>query len=417
MLSNLPPPTLPTNPSAALGSRPPADPAAARPDPVEPQQRPFLLTRLYAGKRPYDAGDQDGLPFKPLARIFPDLNPPGLTLDRMTKLAEPKNSNGLGFFRDNATGLKYYVKKAKSAEHAHNEVMFANVARLWGVAVPQVQLLEHKGGHFIASSLIEGLELANEMFPNCAIEPEQLVRIARECPEVWDAFVALVATNNRDAVGIGCDNLGFVRMPDGRLKPYFIDFGGSGVYRATGGDKKFDPAAPEFHAMTEPTLESGPNGMIFGLAPRAVHLKALQRIYDVPDEALRDEIAKHVFDARAASQVFDTLIARRDAIHAQIGAGRLNRLHNKFAGVVDYTITSAFDWDDDDPEIRVQVKHSLQRRFPNYLRDNVHLMATSEGQMNMSADLDAKIALAVDVLVRLKRPDHDRAARPKEVRD
>ncbi len=418
-------------PSPRIGNRvaPTGDPAAPRDSAATAAQQPdatraavpYLLTRLYEGKRPFHPEDQDTLHFlQPRIRVYDNPNA-GLDLDRLVKVGEPANSRALGVFLDPSNGRKYHIKKSPDPQKAHNEVLFANLARRFGVNVPEVQVLVHDGKTHVASAFVENLQLANALFPNCAIDPQQLAKIPEACPKIGAAFAAAALLNNRDIIGIGCDNVGFLTLPDGSLEPVFVDFGGSGAFRATSGKKSFDADAAEFSSMTEPTLQAssmggGPNGLVFGPTPRALLQASFDRILAVPDADIRAEIDRHIDDAATADSLFDTLLKRRDAIHAALASNAPSHFQRTIDRLVQYGIVNAFEWDDEDPTISSQVREAIGPQFAEHLRDNMHLLADSTGQMQLSEQAQALAAPHVDRLWHEKNPGATRAEPPRRFR-
>lgn len=385
----------------------PADQAAT--------ERPYLLSRLYEGRKPFHEEDQDTLStvFRPLIRMPVD---PALQLDRMQKVGEPPKSIGLGFFVDPASGTKYYIKNSPDPDKARNEVLFSDLARHFGLDVPRVQTLEHEGKTYVATVVFDDVQMANVMFPNCAIDPRELVKIPKACPDIGKALVAAALLNNRDIIGIGCDNVGFRTLPDGSLSPVFIDFGGSGEYRATSGTKTFDAKALEFSTMTEPTLQAGcngggPNGLVFGNTPQSVLQESIDKVIAVPDAVIKDEIARTIANPQTGSRIFDTLIQRREAIRKQIESGAPNCFQEKLEGTVSYGVTCAYGWDDEDPEITTQVRSQLAPAVAAYVADNLHLLADGEGHMAVCAHVKALATPLVDRLWADKNPGLSRAKR------
>lgn len=372
---------------------------------VDIPAHPFLLTRLYEGKKPFLAIDQDALShiFKPVIRIRADA-PAEIRLGDLQKVGEPPNRNGMGIFVNPATGEKYYIKKTADAGKAVNEVLCAGLAGAFGVNVPKIRTFEEDGQHYVASEFIEGLVLANELFPNCAIDPRELVKVARACPDIHKAYVAATLLNNRDILGMGLDNLGFTRAADGALIPHFVDFGGSGAYRATAGRKMFDGDAKEFSSMTEPRLQAdshggGPNGLVFGGIVESVLKESLDKILSVTDAELKALVRRHIADAEQQGIFFHTIIDRRNAIQVQLSSGTHDRFQAKLTEAVDYGISGAYEWDTEDPEMNARVRTTLGPQISAYCAENRHLMADGTGQIEIAAGVQALVAGLVDQLL------------------
>ncbi|MCZ2498469.1 hypothetical protein GN316_17045 [Xylophilus sp. Kf1] len=383
---------------------------------------PYLLTRLYEGKKAFLPEDQDtlGATFKPLVRVYaePAGDPAPLTFSRLKKIGDPPKANGVGYFLDPLDGRQYYIKQPSTREHAINEVLFGNLARKFGLDVPQTQVLEQGDKIYVASAFIENLQLANALFPNCAIDPRELVKIPRACPAVGQALVVAALLNTRDIIGIGCDNLGFRTRPDGSLSPVFVDFGGSGAFRATAGRKPFTTEAQELSSMTEPEMQAddfggGPNGLVFGNTPKSMLRESLDRVLSVPDADIRDEISRHITDPQAADRLFDTLIRRRDAIRAQIESGAVLRFQEKLESVVSYGIACAYGWDDEDDDITRRIRIELEPVLAEYLSDHMHLTADSTGQLEIGRYVETVVGPWIARLLQEKNPGSVRAGRPR----
>ena len=387
---------------------------------VESGAIPYILTRIYEGNQPFLAIDQDSLGniFKPLVRIEAG-RPAGIRFCDLQKVAEAPGRNGMGIFLNHVTGEKFCIKKTSDAARASNEILCASLARAFGVNVPNTQAFEEGGQHYIASEFIEGLVLANERFPNCAFDPRELARLGRACPDIHKAYVAATVLNNRDILGMGLDNLGFTDAADGGLVPHFVDFGGSGAYRATAGKKVFDENAKEFSTMTEPQLQAdeyggGPNGLVFGGIARPVLQASLDRIMEVGDEALKAMIARHIPDAARAAEFTKLIIARRAAIQAQLFAGSHDRFEEKLKEAVDYGISGAYEWDTEDPKITARLHDILGRDIAACCEASRRLMADGSGQLALSESIQALVGECLDRLLvgqngaRMTRADQKR---------
>ncbi|QHI98708.1 hypothetical protein GT347_12325 [Xylophilus rhododendri] len=320
-----------------------------------------------------------------------------LHMARMVQIRGPGNTDSLGDYLDPLTGAQYHVKLVEAPGKARNEVMMGELARIFGLHVPQTQVVVHQGRNCVASALIEGLRTAGQLFPDCAIDIDQLLRIPEECPEIGLAYVVAVLLNVRDIIGPVCDNLGFLVLPDGRLQPYFLNFGGSGGYRARRGRKEFNEKAEEFFSLANPLLAAGPKGMIFGRTPRAMLHESLRRIQAVPDADIQAVIARHIEDPAAARQLFELLIRRRDAI-----AGYLERdLPTHFQSIVDNTAEFGIDCafiglaTERLPvaELRKALEDDLRQAIGPALADykerNFRLLATFEGQWRYGDGVEA----------------------------
>jgi len=100
----------------------------------------------------------------------------------LQKVGTPANAKGLGIFLDATTGRRYYVKKAADIDNARNEVLFGALARRFGLNVPETQVLQDGDGVYVASAWVDGIVMADDMFPGCAIDAQVLATLPRACP-------------------------------------------------------------------------------------------------------------------------------------------------------------------------------------------------------------------------------------------
>ena len=83
------------------------------------------------------------------------------------------NTGFAGVYRDNKTRKVYYVKEPKNPESARNEVLMAQLARVLGLNVPDIQLVREKGRSFVVSPWQDDLRV----FSGEGCNPSQLARL------------------------------------------------------------------------------------------------------------------------------------------------------------------------------------------------------------------------------------------------
>lgn len=149
----------------------------------------------------------------------PSSGPTWHQLQSMKKVPGPKGTNPAQWYEaDN--GDKYLVKKAKSPEHAHNEVLMGKVYEEAGIPVPHTTLAtDDSGQHYIVSKGIPNL------IPWKGGSGVQT--LAKK------GFGVDALTANHDVGGLVKDNV--YTTPEGDMVR--VDIGGAGKYRAQGAPK------------------------------------------------------------------------------------------------------------------------------------------------------------------------------------
>jgi hypothetical protein len=144
----------------------------------------------------------------------------------MKKVGGQAGSNVGGTF-ESPEGQRYYVKKAKSAQHASNEVAASQFYALAGIDVPQVIKGEN------ATGLGSGLQTASRMVPNAKSNLKTKLGDSAYKKKVQEGFAIDAWLANWDVAGLSYDNI----VTDADGKPHRIDVGGALLYRAQGKPK------------------------------------------------------------------------------------------------------------------------------------------------------------------------------------
>jgi len=188
---------------------------------------------------------------------------------QLVKIGGQKGSNLGGIFEDPATGDKFYVKKAKSQQHAANEVAAAALYALAGVETPTV---EKTSG---APDIGGGLQTRTRLVPGVTSDLPIKLQDPEYRKKIHEGFVVDAWLANWDVAGLTYDNV----VTDENGNPVRIDVGGALLYRAMGGPK--GPAFGDVVGELETLRDSKMN-------PQSAKVFA-----DMTDEELR-ESAKRV---------------------------------------------------------------------------------------------------------------------------
>jgi hypothetical protein len=201
------------------------------------------------------------------------------------------------------TGQKVYVKRAKSPEHARNEVLANRLYELAGVNVAET--IMGSDGITLGSKLIPQVSTKVDLKDAVAAgDTEALDRVRRDF--VIDAWLA-----NWDVLGLDLEN---TQIVDGY--PYRIDAGGALLYRAQGSPKgpNFGSMVGELESLRDPKINPQAASVFGGVTD--THLEdGAQRLAAVSPA----QIQAHVDAADMPPELGGTLIARREFILDALG--------------------------------------------------------------------------------------------------
>lgn len=209
---------------------------------------------------------------------------------------EPSNDEPTN---DPVSGDKFYVKKAKSKDHAAVEVLANDLYRLAGVPVPDVFM--GTDGETVGSKIVAG---KREKLTDAT--PEQLQEIHESL--VIDAWLA-----NWDVVGLEYDN---IVITDG--KPYRIDAGGALRYRAQGGSKGalFGSTVGELESLRNKSINPQ-SATIFAGASQDSLTEGAKRLAAIDPETIKAFVIAS--GASDPDGLANTLIARRADLLQKLG--------------------------------------------------------------------------------------------------
>jgi SPP1 gp7 family putative phage head morphogenesis protein len=210
----------------------------------------------------------------------------------LVQIGPQKGSNPGGLFQDTETGVQWYVKRPKTAEHARNEVLAGRLYQLAGIDVPELQLTTFEGVAAVASRIIPNLTKGS----------------AAQLANAADGFVVDAWLANWDVVGATFDNL-LLRAG----VPVRVDTGGALRFRAQGALKgkawgtKVDELDSLRNAATNPQTAA-----VFGNITQAQLEASAARVLAISDDEIRKLVEElGPLDAIERKKLADVLIARK----------------------------------------------------------------------------------------------------------
>lgn len=222
---------------------------------------------------------------------------------------ENYGTNPGGWYRDNETGDRKYVKIYENPDQTRVEVL-ANI--LYDTAgIP--------AAHSVLSAVGGRLAIVSDEVVGSTLEPygPHQVKILQSRPEFIDGALADMWLGNYDVIGCYGDNV--VQQPNGTVVR--IDNGGSMHFRARGKIKPFPhDRVPELEGMRDPNVipMSNPSiaqstaGRVFHiLTDAAIADQASRLFYTVTKEVIEDRTASVNFDPETRKRVTETLLGRR----------------------------------------------------------------------------------------------------------
>ena len=218
-------------------------------------------------------------------------------------------SQGGGVFKDPNTGIEYYVKPAKSQTHAENESLMSRFYQRLGIPGSKVRIATYKGRPKIISEMIPGAKKVNH---------ESKMSDPAWKKAVQDTYVASAWLANWDTTANGGN---IVMGGDG--KPYVLDTGGAGIFRARGERKgpTWGPVVGEMETLVDRGLN--PRGRAYFLdTPPAEIAKQVKAIGAISDDEIRQMVDAVISDKGEAKTLADTLIARRDYLVQNWSTGK-----------------------------------------------------------------------------------------------
>lgn len=221
----------------------------------------------------------------------------------LEKISGQKGSNLGGWFRD-VDGDRFYVKKAKSDDHAANEVLAANLYVLAGVDTPQIT----RG--FGAPNIGGGLQTATPEVKNAKTNLEQKLGDKSYLDQLRSGFAVDAWLANWDVAGLTYDN-----VVDSGGQPVRIDVGGTLLYRAMGAPKgdAFGDTVSEIDTLRDAKMNAQ-SSAIFGSMTYDQIRESAKRLLPITPEMIGAEVASAGFAGKFADELTKRLVARRQNI-------------------------------------------------------------------------------------------------------
>ena len=254
----------------------------------------YVVSEMYTPKLPISNNKETGY----------------LDYDQVLKpVGGQKGSQPGGVYQNSETGAKSYVKFI-GPDRAKTEALAASLYEAAGIKIPKVSTIEFKGQVALKSDWLEG------------IQPMSIAAM-RSSPEVREGFVVDAWLANWDVVGTGADNIGEVNGT-----PYRVDAGGSLLFRAQGGPKKFDAKVPELETMRDPDI-SWEGSKVFGSIKPAELQAGAQKVVNISDSQIEQLVEQSGLPAGPIPEyphtdnvkqfLIDRLKARRNTIGKRFG--------------------------------------------------------------------------------------------------
>lgn len=211
------------------------------------------------------------------------------------KQVGPQLGSNKGGQYANEAGKKFYVKEAKSAHHAANEVLAGHLYKAAGAPITQAHRIDLGDGKHGTVSAWETHE--GKFNPN----DEAHVKEAQKhfATHAWLA--------NWDAIGLENDN----QVPiNGKL--HTVDAGGAMKFRAQGGVKQsWGPNVTETQTMRDPKM--GPQAAhVFGPMTKKEMQESSEHVAEIPDEVIHKLALEHGHgDDAERKQLAELLVTRK----------------------------------------------------------------------------------------------------------
>jgi hypothetical protein len=240
---------------------------------------------------------------KAQAAIHGEKEIPTRLFDEFEQIGAQAGSNPGGFYRDKATGEKFYIKFPGSGEHARNEALAAALYREANIKVPELAMVYDRGNIGVASKIIDGLEQNASLLKSGKVSG------------LMDGFGMDAWLANWDVVGLNFDNL----LVKG-TRAYRIDTGGALLYRAQGAQKgaAFGNLVEEWNTFR--TVSNYTTTQVFKNITEKQLISAGNKVLRISDKKIRELVKMYGF----GDDLANTLIERKRWI-----ANEVKRLKNQ----------------------------------------------------------------------------------------
>ena len=219
--------------------------------------------------------------------------------EHMRKISGQLGSNEGGWYEDEQSGDRFYVKFYENPSQGKVEYIANAIYAQLGIKTVHSELIQMDGREAVASPAVPNAH-------NIGMEAQ------RASKDVRDGFVADAFLANWDVIGLVYDNI--VESDDGF---YRIDNGGAMIFRAQGGPKEFSPDdIPELHSM----LEHGSAKKVFGgITESEIRAQARDLLDKLSPEDIERIVQKSGLEGRERERVFNGLLGRREFLARNYG--------------------------------------------------------------------------------------------------
>jgi hypothetical protein len=210
------------------------------------------------------------------------------------KVGEQLGTNEGGWYENQATREKFYLKFYKNPDQGKVEYIANAIYKKLGIKAAESFLL-HVGDRLaVASKEIAG--------GGATIGEEE----QSQNRDIRSGFIADAYLANWDVVGLVFDNI----IKDANGDPWRIDNGGSLTFRAQGGTKDFSPNdIPELKNMLNPDFSAG---QVFGgLTDEEQKTQADYLVMNLSEKDIDTIVDNSELDAKQAKNIKNSLIGRR----------------------------------------------------------------------------------------------------------
>ena len=219
--------------------------------------------------------------------------------EHMRKISGQLGSNEGGWYEDEQSGDRFYVKFYENPSQGKVEYIANAIYAQLGIKTVHSELIQMDGREAVASPAVPNAH-------NIGMEAQ------RASKDVRDGFVADAFLANWDVIGLVYDNI--VESDDGF---YRIDNGGAMIFRAQGGPKEFSPDdIPELHSM----LEHGSAKKVFGgITESEIRAQARDLLDKLSPEDIERIVQKSGLEGRERERVLSGLLGRREFLARNYG--------------------------------------------------------------------------------------------------
>ena len=162
--------------------------------------------------------------------------------NKVKKVGGAQGSNPGGVY-EGADGRRFYAKFYSNSLQGYSEIAAQSVYEAAGINTTKSFMMKIDGKNAVVSEMIAGQKFHSPAGVRAHLlnNPETAAGL----------FAASVVTQNWDVIGLSGDN---VMLHNGKLT--VIDTGGSFLFRAQGGTKKYTEGADEFTSLLNPSINS-----------------------------------------------------------------------------------------------------------------------------------------------------------------